>query len=299
MTCITRVKVAHSLHLRITATFLFIACLLHFPSQLEAQGDLLVFPKRVVFDNGKTFQTITLSNVGKDTATYSISFVQMRMTEDGRFERIDLPDPGQMFADTFIRFFPHSVTLAPNESQLVKLQLIKTNQLKPGEYRSHLYLRATPKAIPNNPNANESTSISALLTPIFGITMACIIRVGEAAGSVGISNMYFERQNDSIPILHLEFDRKGNISEYGDITVNYISQKGKVTKVGGVQGFAIYTPNTLRTCKLELKKIDGVDYSLGSLQVIYRGQPDSKSELLAESTLQLSVPSGATATKQH
>ena len=58
------------------------------------------------------------------------------------------PDSGQQFADKYLRFFPRRVTLAPNESQMVKLQMVKTNELQPGEYRSHLYFRAVPKEQP-------------------------------------------------------------------------------------------------------------------------------------------------------
>src|SRR4249920_2293167 len=71
-----------------------------FSTGIFAQGNLLIFPKRVVFEGGKKTEVITLSNTGKDTAKYSISFVQIRMNEDGSFENISQPDSGQMFADT-------------------------------------------------------------------------------------------------------------------------------------------------------------------------------------------------------
>ena len=68
---------------------------------------------------------LNLANTGKDSATYAISLVQIRMNEDGGFENITEPDPGQNFADKNLRFFPRSVTLAPGEAQSIKVQTYK------------------------------------------------------------------------------------------------------------------------------------------------------------------------------
>ena len=114
-------------------------------SNLEAQGNLLITPRRVVFEGTKKNEELNLANTGSDTATFNVSMVQYRMKEDGAFEEIKEPDPGQNFADKYVRFFPRSVTLAPNESQVVKMQLYRTTELQPGEYRSHVYFRAVPK----------------------------------------------------------------------------------------------------------------------------------------------------------
>ena len=126
--------------------FLFLTFL--FSSKASAQGNLLIMPKRVVFEGSKRSEDLSLANIGKDTATYVISFVQFRMKDDGSFEKITDPDSAQNFSDKYLRFFPRTVTLAPNESQTVKVQVTKKDELKPGEYRSHLYFRAIPKQPP-------------------------------------------------------------------------------------------------------------------------------------------------------
>jgi len=85
-----------------------------FPINTSAQGNLLVTPRRAVFEGTKRSVDLNLANVGQDTATFAISLVQIRMKEDGGFETITTPDPGQNFADQNLRFFPRSVTLPPN-----------------------------------------------------------------------------------------------------------------------------------------------------------------------------------------
>ncbi len=256
---------------------------------LKAQGNLLITPRRVVFEGAKKTQELNLANTGQDTATYNVSLVQYRMKDDGSFEEIKEPDPGQNFADKNIRFFPRTVTLAPNEAQVVKMQLYKTSDLKPGEYRSHVYFRAVPKvtALGAEEKPKDSTSLSVKLTPIFGITIPVIIRTGDSTTKVTLSDLSFQVVNDTVPRLNLTFNRSGNMSVYGDIEVNHISADGKSTQVGIIRGIAVYTPNAIRRAKMDLNRIPAVNFGSGKLQVIYTGQTDAKPVKLAEAELML------------
>jgi P pilus assembly chaperone PapD len=259
------------------------------PGVCMAQGDLLITPRRVVFEGSKRSMDLNLANTGKDTATYAISLMQIRMKEDGGFETITDPDPGQRFADRFIRFFPRSVTLGPNEAQAVKIQLIRSNELEPGEYRSHFYFRAIPKISPlgEKEKARDTTTISVMLTPVFGITIPAIIRVGESTAKVTISDLGFKMENDTIPRFSMVFNRSGNMSVFGDLTVDHISTRGKITRVGMANGVAVYTPNARRQFQFNLNKVPEVDFRTGTLRVIYNTSSDVKPVRLAEAELPL------------
>jgi len=259
------------------------------PGVCMAQGDLLITPRRVVFEGSKRSMDLNLANTGKDTATYAISIVQIRMKEDGGFETITDPDPGQRFADRFIRFFPRSVTLGPNEAQAVKIQLIRSNELEPGEYRSHFYFRAIPKISPlgEKEKAKDTTTISVMLTPVFGITIPAIIRVGESTAKVSISDLGFKIENDTIPRFSMVFNRSGNMSVFGDLTVDHISTRGKITRVGMANGVAVYTPNARRQFQFNLNKVPEIDFRTGTLRVIYTASSDVKPVRLAEAELPL------------
>jgi len=254
-----------------------------------AQGDLLITPRRIVFDGSQRSVDINLANTGKDTATYAISLIQVRMLEDGGFETITAPDPGQQFADRFIRFFPRSVTLGPNEAQVVKVQVVRSNEMTTGEYRSHFYFRAVPKAKPLGEEnvKSDSTAIAVRLTPIFGITIPVIIRNGESTAKVTISDVSFNRVNDTIPRIGFKFTRTGNMSVYGDITVDHISTGGRITRVGTANGVAVYTPNSSRRFQFDLMNMPGVDFKTGTLRVIYSASSDVKPARLAEAELSL------------
>jgi hypothetical protein len=287
--CLTKVNLQFRLKSFITflAGMIFICS--SFPVPVFAQGNLLITPRRVVFEGSKRSMDLNLANTGQDSATYAISMVQIRMKEDGGFETITEPDPGQHFADKNIRFFPRSVTLGPNEAQVVKIQAIRMNELSDGEYRSHFYFRAIPKTNPLGEEAEvkDSTSISVKLTPIFGITIPVIIRVGEYSANITLSEIALQTVNDTIPRLSMSFNRSGSMSVYGDLTVEHVSPQGKITRVGVANGIAVYTPNTVRRFQLILNKIPGIDYKSGKLQIKYSAPSDVKPVRYAEAELNL------------
>lgn len=260
-----------------------------FGTNADAQGNLLITPRRVVFEGNKRSFDINLANTGHDTATYAISLIQIRMKEDGGFETILAPDPDQKFADHFIRFFPRSVTLGPNEAQVVKVQLIRSNELVGGEYRSHFYFRSIPKIKPlgEEEAVKDTTAISVKLTPIFGITIPVIVRVGESTTKVTLSDLSLTMVNDTLPRLRLVFNRIGNMSVYGDLGVDYISTDGKTTRIGSANGVAVYTPNQIRRFQFNLTKVAGVNFNKGKLRITYSAPSDVKPARYAEGELTL------------
>ena len=258
----------------------FSAILIFQSSTILAQGNLLIIPRRVVFEGGKKTQDVNLANSGNDTAKYVISLVQVRMKDDGGFERITEPDSGQYFADKFIRFFPRRVLLAPGESQVIKVQLTKADKLLPGEYRSHIFFRAEPNEKPlgeNESQKKDTTLISVRLTAVFGMTIPVIIRIGENNTRVSISDLsVLNAENDTIPIIKMKFTRTGNMSVYGDLTVTYISPKGNETQVSIAKGVAVYTPNEIRWFQVALEKKNSINYKTGKIRVNYSSQSGDK-----------------------
>jgi hypothetical protein len=257
------------------------------PIRSIAQGNLLLTPQRVVFEGSKRIEELNLANIGKDTARYLISLMNLRMTEDGGFEEITQPDTGQNFADKWIRFFPHSVILGPGESQAVRIQLTRPAGMGPGEYRSHIYLRAIPDEQPlGQKDSVPDSSISVKLIPIFGISIPVIIRRGENTTQTTLSDLSLEMGKDTVPVLSMAFHRTGSMSVYGDILVDYLMDQGKKTvRIGVIRGVAVYTPNTLRRFRMPLQNISGINYHSGKLHVVYTTSSDHKPATIAEADL--------------
>ena len=289
-TGVIKKSVVHcDLHHTLISIFIVLIISLFTFQEVQAQGNLLITPRRVIFEGAKRSKELNLANTGKDTAKYNVSIVQYRMKEDGSFQEITTPEAGENFADKYIRFFPRTVTLAPNEAQVVKMQLIKTDQLKPGEYRSHVYFRAVPKqtALGTEEKQKDSTAIGIKLVPIFGITIPVIIRIGESTTKVTLSDLKLLFIGDTIPRLQFKFNRTGNMSVYGDVLVEHVSSLGVSKQVGVVKGIAVYTPNAVRKCEIDLDKKAKADYHSGSIKITYSAQSDTKPEKYTEAELKL------------
>jgi hypothetical protein len=254
-----------------------------------AQGDLLVTPNRVVFEGNKQKETIDLVNMGKDTATFSISFVQKNMKEDGSFVTVESTDTGQMFADPFLRIFPRRVTLAPGEPQAVMLQCRRRAGMADGEYRSHLYFRSERdyKPLGDKHPAGDSAVLSVQLIPVYGITIPVIIRSGTVNVNASLSDLKLENEAGTSQYLRLTLNRAGNISIYGDIMVDFVPQQGKTYEIGTIKGVGVYTCITKRYIAVKLNNTSGKPLKNGILKVRYISNGDAKPVVYAVGEMQL------------
>ncbi|WP_298363717.1 molecular chaperone [uncultured Lutibacter sp.] len=250
-----------------------------------AQGDLLIYPKRVIFGGSNNIEKLTLANTGKDTAIYNISFIEYKMNQKGELKIISAAEEGLQLASSNIRFFPRKVTLPPNESQIVKVQLRKSQDLLDGEYRSHLYFRAEEKRVPlGMMNKKKDSSFSVKLKPVFGISIPCIIRKGVNTTTVSISDLQLVKENDKYNVL-FNLNRNGNMSAYGDFTVNYVSSNNTNYEVAILKGVGVYTPGNLRKMKLKLNKPENVTFDGGLFNVVFTENESKK--VLATASLSL------------
>ena len=252
-----------------------------------AQGDLLVTPSRIVFEGNKQKEQLNLLNMGQDTATYSISFVQRSMKEDGSFVTIEKPDSGQFFADSYLRVFPRQVTLAPREPQVVLVQYRRKADMAAGEYRSHLYFRSEKNYTPlgMGKSGKDTKLVNVQLIPIFGVSIPIIIRTGEVSVSATLSNLELLPLQGTIQNIKLTINRTGNISTYGDITVSYIPLQGKPVLIATVGGVGVYTNLSKRNMVVKLTTSPALKGWKGKLKVQYTAKGDRKPYVYAESEL--------------
>lgn len=210
-----------------------------FPAQ--AAGDLLVAPTRVILDGSRGTEVV-LNNVGAEPATYRISLEIKRMTPEGGLEEIDETNttPAERAALDMIAFSPRRVTLPPNQPQVIRVGVRVPEGLAPGEYRAHMLFRAVPDAAPavaaDGPAKPAPTGVSIALTPIYGITIPIIVRVGDLGASAKIGNAWVGETKDG-PAFEFDLTRTGNRSVYGDIEV---TRPGVSEPLLLARGIAVY-----------------------------------------------------------
>ena len=265
------------------AKFLLLVLLYPF-FQIFAQGDLMVMPKRVVFDGKDRSHEVNIANTGNDTATYAISFIQYKMAEDGNFIQIEEAEEGQHFASDFIRYYPRRVTLAPNEAQTIKLQVTKTGEMSEGEYRSHLYFRAVEKetALAKEDLQQNTDGISINIKTVFGISIPVILRKGNTKADVQLKNLQLDLSEN--PILSLDIVREGNRSLYGNFTVSYKADGKTEKEIGKVNGISVYTPNSKRHFKFPLENSEDINWHSGQIKIEYE---DKKARASSSAILDL------------
>jgi hypothetical protein len=79
-------------------------------------------------------------------------------------------------------------------------------------------------------------------------------------------------------------NRSGNMSVYGELSVEHISPEGLKTEIGKVKGLAVYTPNTKREFAFKLQNPEMVDLNKGKLNITYKTE---EGKVLGESQFNL------------
>ncbi|WP_263587948.1 molecular chaperone [Sphingopyxis sp. GC21] len=217
----------------------------------HAAGDLLVAPTRVILDGSRGTEVV-LNNIGAEPATYRVSLEIKRMTAEGGLDEIDEANANaaERAALDMIAFSPRRVTLPPNQPQVIRIGVRIPEGLAPGEYRAHMLFRAVPDAAPPvaDPAKPTGDGVSIALTPIYGITIPIIVRVGDLAATAKIGEAWVENTRDG-PAFNFHLTRTGNRSVYGDIAV---TRPGVAEPLLLARGIAVYPEVGDRTVSLRV-----------------------------------------------
>ena len=170
-------------------------------------GDLLVAPTRIILD-GRRGTEIILNNIGDDVATYRVSIELRRMKSDGTLESVTVPNARETAAEGMILYAPRKVTLPPNQPQSIRINARAPQGLADGEYRVHLLFRAIPDPKPVT-DAAPRQGVSFRLTPVYGVTIPVIVRLGNLVAKAGIANVRKVSAGGK-PAIALDLSRNGD-----------------------------------------------------------------------------------------
>lgn len=240
-------------------------------------GDLLVAPTRVVLD-GRKGAEIILNNIGDEPATYRVSVEFRRMTEAGDLVDVTTPTDADKKAEDMIVFAPRKVTLAPHEPQAIRIAARPPQGLPDGEYRVHMLFRAIPPATPVvQPTGDQPKGVQFKLTPVYGVTIPVIVRLGSLEATAGIANVHLETKDGS-PAIALDVVRQGSRSTYGEVRVLKAGVKDPIAVQKGV---AVYTEVGKRHVSVPIPA-NVRSAASGAVTVEYLETYDDGTHLLAE-----------------
>jgi len=254
------------------------ASLLAFPSAAGAGvGDLLVAPTRIVLD-GRRGAEVILNNIGDEPATYRISVEFRRMTEKGELVSVTTPSDADRKAEDMIVYAPRKVVLAPHEPQSIRIAARPPQGLPDGEYRVHILFRAIPPATPVvQPTGEQPKGVQFKLTPVYGVTIPVIVRLGNLQATAAIANVQLER-NGQNPTVGFDIVRQGSRSTFGEVRV---LKAGLKEPLADMKGVAVYTEVGKRHVSLPLAD-SAKSAATGLVTVEYLETYDDGTHLLAQ-----------------
>lgn len=269
--------------------------LLLVPGKVLAAGDLTVVPTRAEFNDRDRSKTVSLVNRGNETTTFRIEFTEMAMDEFGGVKEITEFEKGQFPASSLIKYSPRQVTIAPGESQTVRLLLRKPSDLEPGEYRSHLLMYGIPEDSANSETLQvEKTlkdgEVGIQLNAIFRVAIPVIVRNGDLSSTFELSNVSvtgLDNNSESSPNLEFSLTRTGERSVYADIDVIYKSRTNPEESflLGKMRDYVVYVPNKVRTTQLPLEIPEDMEALDGTIEVQFYKSENGKKEVLASTLL--------------
>lgn len=240
-------------------------------------GDLLVAPTRVVLDGRKGAEVI-LNNIGDEPATYRVSIEFLRMTEQGGLVDVTSPTDADKKAQDMIVYAPRKVTLAPHEPQAIRIAARAPQGMPDGEYRVHMLFRAVPPSTPVVQTGGEQVKgVQFKLTPIYGVTIPVIVRLGNLQATAAIADVHLDEKNGA-PFVDLDLVRNGTRSVYGEVRV---LKSGIKDPIAIQKGIAVYTDVGKRHVSLPIQEKYKTQAN-GSVTVQYVETFDEGSHVVAE-----------------
>lgn len=214
----------------------------------SAQANLSISPPRIVFEQSQRSVDVVLANTSNETKTYEVSLVNKAMDQSGQLSPAFSPATNEFFADTVLRYAPHTVTIKPGGVQKVRLISGLREDNPDGEYRSHLLFEDVTAL-----KAGEPEGI------VLGISIPVILRKGNLSASVTLSDPKLIRTKEET-FVELDLNRTGNRSIVGKLE---IFQGGG--SIGSLNNVAVYLSTPKRKARI---KIEPKDYA-SEMQIHY------------------------------
>lgn len=259
-------------------------------SQTEQSSNLNITPKRVVFSGRVAASAIYILNRGDQEVTYRIELVDRVMSPNGEIRTIaelandaeSKPRTSRMKSSAdMIQFTPRRVTLAPGQTQAIRLRLLRPADLPDGEYRTTLTVSALPpedtgltvdQAVEESENKFSMRAIA-----LFGVSIPLIVRQGQLSTVVKI-----DQARASGDKVRLSLVREGLGSVYGDLEVREKDAKGQI--LGIIHGIGVYNEIDNRVVEISLNR------PVEAGEVLYLSfRDDAISDGLASAVEQISV----------
>jgi len=228
------------------------------PTLAQAAAVLFIHPTLVMFEGNTRSGTITLSNRGDQTGTFEMSWSDMAMTPGGGLVKHEGPAPWSL--QSYVRYSPRRVTLAPLESQVVRIAVRRGLDVPEGEYYSHFRVLTLNSEDPfaeeadaEEADADESTGAAVTIEARSAVAVPIIWRNSRENSSASIESVRIDQDTNQISV---DVQRHGPLSVRGFLHVFETAADGARSFLAAPVPLVIYPNLDARTMAIELN--DGV-----------------------------------------
>lgn len=195
---------------------LLLATLLLLPALTQAGAVLFIHPTLVVFEGNERSATVTLSNRGDQTGTFEMSWTDMIMTPDGGLVKHEGPAPWSL--QSYVRFSPRRVTLAPLEAQVVRIALRRGADVPEGEYFSHFRVLTINSEDPSaaEDDTSEQVAAAVVIEARSAVAIPIVWRNSRASSSASIEAVRIDQDTNQLSV---DVQRHGPVSVRGYLHV--------------------------------------------------------------------------------
>ena len=201
---------------------------------LFARANLQVFPLRADLSQRERTTSLTVRNQGTKSTTYQISSVFYQQDYDGQMSVNHSPPKAARSVQEHLRFSPRRVTLAPGESQVVRLMIRPGADMDEGHYRAHVRFEPIDNAPDNAPNLVMRMQLEAKIA----VNIPVIYRHGQTEGTVSLDKFAIQKSEDQGLSFSVVMKKSGNIFATGVFKIFHESDMKKAISV--VRGVSSY-----------------------------------------------------------
>ncbi len=169
------------------------------PVLARAGAVLFLYPSEVVFENNRRSAEITLSNRGDQTGTFEMGWTHMTMTPEGGLVKYDGQPPWSV--QSHVRYSPRRVTLEPSEFQVIKIALLRGQDVPEGEYFAHFRVLTLRSEDPSAAEANAAEPTAAFsITARSAVAIPIIWRNSRAKPSASIESVRIDQDTNKLTV---------------------------------------------------------------------------------------------------
>ncbi|MFN3701628.1 MAG: molecular chaperone [Alphaproteobacteria bacterium] len=205
----------------------------------SALANMTIMPIRVVIENRDRSAEVTVINTTNRTVTYQLAWGNRRARAEGGYEHLDAPldpvfDPAQHLV-----FSPRQVTIAPGQSQRVRITVRRPADLPDGEYRAHLVFMSQTAA---RSSRRPTEGVEMNLSPRVGLSVPVFVRQGEYNAGAKIANPEFVNANHegTQRALRVTLERIGTHSINGALEVHWTPPGQPERQIGRINNIVTF-----------------------------------------------------------